>query len=370
MEQKSVCIAPLDWGLGHATRCIPIIKALIALNYKVFIASDGKQESILRTAFPNVTFLALRGYRIRYAKKRNWLVPALLIQLPKILCSIIYEYYWLKKTARKIKFDLIISDNRYGFYHKKIKSVFITHQLEIQTPFAWTTRINQKLSYFFINKYNACWIADMLPPKNLSGVLANPNKLPTIPVWYMNCLSRLEENTLVQNEFIYENTHNEAPNKIKFLGIVSGPEPQRALFENLLWQQGSQSHFHFCIAAGLPDHTSYNKITTNGQLYHHLEGNELAEQIKEATYIICRGGYTTLMELIPFKKKLILIPTPGQTEQAYLAAYWQANNWALNFKQESFNLMEAIAMASKFNYQSPPFISFNQDALKEALNHL
>jgi hypothetical protein len=369
MKQKAICISPIDWGLGHATRCITLIRALESLDYKIYIASEGKHETILKEAIPGATFLSLRGYRIKYSKKRLLLIPIILLQLPKIIYAIVYEYYWLKRNAALFDFDLIISDNRFGFFHKKIKSVFITHQLELQTPFAWSTRLIQIITFQFLNKYSACWVADMQPPNNLSGVLANPGRLPGTPLWYMNCLSRLlHENQKGDNTVNVGVTNND--NKIKFLGIVSGPEPQRTLLENILWNQGNNLALPFVIAAGLPNNKLYNKITASGYLYHHLNGAALKDKIINAEYIICRGGYTTLMELIPFRKKLIFIPTPGQTEQEYLGLYWQEKKWAISFSQSTFNLKTALQLAANFDYQVPPFIEFSNEALATELKRL
>jgi hypothetical protein len=369
MKQKAICISPIDWGLGHATRCIPLIRAFSSLNYKIYIATEGKHEAILKEAIPEAIFLSLRGYRIRYTKSRALLIPAILLQLPKIMYAVINEYFWLKRNSKKYEFDLIISDNRFGFFHKKIKSVFITHQLELQTPFAWSTRLNQMITYQFINSYTACWVADMQPPKNLSGVLANPGKYPSTPIWYMNCLSRLLEEG-AQNKEQYNISIEPAENKLKFLGIVSGPEPQRTLLENILWKQGNELNEPFVVVAGLPNDKLYNKITSKGFLYHHLNGADLKAQMKSAEYIICRGGYTTLMEMIPFRKKLIFIPTPGQTEQEYLGKYWQEKKWAISFKQSEFNLSDALQMASNFDYQQPPFIAFSSETLVTELKRL
>jgi uncharacterized protein (TIGR00661 family) len=364
MEQKSVCISPLDWGLGHATRCITLIRALESLQYKIYIATEGKHEAILREAFPNAVFLKLRGYRIWYTKKRAGLIPGILLQIPKIITAIIHEYFWLKKAAKQYHFDLVISDNRFGFFHKQIKSVFITHQLELQTPFKWSTRLNQKITYAIIKKYNACWIADMAPQHSLSGILSNPKHKPTIPIWHMNCLSRLQADPTAVNKEL------DKLERSLYLGIVSGPEPQRTLFENILWQQGNAMRVPFSLVAGLPDHPEYHKKSELGNLYAHLNENKLAAEIKHAKYIICRGGYTTLMELIPFKKKLIFVPTPGQTEQEYLGQYWQAKKWAISFSQSEFNLQTAIEKANEFDYQTPPFIAFNTIALENELKRL
>ena len=360
MEQKAVCIAPLDWGLGHATRCIPLIHALEALHYTIYIAGEGKQKTILQEAFPNANFIPLKGYRIHYAKQKRFLIPTILFQVPKIIISIIQEHQWLKKNSKQYQFDLIISDNRYGFFHKKITSVFITHQLEIKTPFNWLTKLCQNISYQFINKFNACWVADMQPPNHIAGNLVNTKRLPAIDIWYLNCLSRLQG-------YVKDSKQE---NEIKFLGIVSGPEPQRGVFETILWNSGNDLNYPFVIVAGMPDNKLYNKITSKGTLYHHLSGKVLADQINNAEFIICRGGYTTLLELIPFQKKLILIPTPGQTEQEYLAQYWHKKKWAICFDQENFNLLDALKAAKNFEYQTPSFLSFNQDALASELKRL
>jgi hypothetical protein len=364
MEQKAVCIAPIDWGLGHATRCIALIRALTALNYTIYIASEGHQETILKEAFPEAHFLKLKGYRVRYAKKGALLIPILLFQLPKIIAAIVKEYYWLKRKSKQFHFDLIISDNRFGFFHKKIKSVFITHQLELQTPFSWSTKLFQSITCRFLKNYAACWVADMQPPNHLAGALSGPNKMPETPIWYMNCLSRLQDECL-------DNTRNTAQKtSTHFLGIVSGPEPQRTLLENKLWEQGNKLKQPFVVVAGLPNKNTYHQQTTHGLLYHHLTGDALKKEIEKAEYIICRGGYTSLMELIPFKKKLIFIPTPGQTEQEYLGKYWQEKKWAISFKQDDFNLNEALAIAHQFKYEQPPFIAFNSTHLLTQLKHL
>ena len=364
MKQKEVCISPLDWGLGHATRCISLIHALESLDYKVYIATEGKHEAILREAFPKAVFLHLKGYRIWYTRARALLIPGIIVQIPKIIAAVVNEYFWLKRTTKQFAFDLIISDNRFGFFHKDIKSVFITHQLELQTPFAWSTRLNQIITYAIINKYAACWVADMLPPQNISGILANPKRIPNARLWYMNCLSRLnqEQAEISTSEHIDTTT--------LFLGIVSGPEPQRTLLENILWKEGNAMDEKFVVIAGLPDKKTYHQKTNKGNLYHHLNGGALKKQILNAEFIICRGGYTTLMELIPFQKKLILIPTPGQTEQEYLGKYWEQKKWAICFAQSEFNLKDAIQKARSLEYQAPPFIAFSKDALVNELKQL
>jgi Glycosyltransferase family 28 C-terminal domain len=363
MKQLSICISPLDWGLGHATRCIPIIHALQEQGHTIYIATEGHHEVILKEAFPDARFLPLRGYHVRYAKKRSLFFVTIFLQAPKVLWSIINEYWWLKKMQQRYKFDLIIADNRIGFYHKNVPSVFITHQLYMIMPFNWASALFQKLQYAWIKRFSACWVPDMQGPNNLSGKLGNPTKQSSIPVWYMGCLSRLHQT--VQNT-----TYNTNAVPIHFLGIVSGPEPQRTILENLLWDAGNQLGHPFVVVAGLPKNEQYHKATQIGTLYHHLSGPALAKQISNADYVICRGGYTSLMELIPFGKKLIIIPTPGQTEQEYLGTYWQENNWAICIPQNEFNLATVLLKAKQFNFTMPPFSEINNESLASQLKQL
>ncbi len=363
MQEKSVLIAPLDWGLGHATRCIPLIAALQALNYRVTIATDGPHEIILREAFPRLNFITLKGYGIRYSKSAEGFAFKMLIQIPRILYNIIREYWWLRQTSRAQKFDLIISDNRLGFFHCKIPSIFITHQLNLQTPFVWTTQLLQWMQYtWFKLFYTMVWVPDMQGAQNLSGILGNPNKKPSTPIWYMNLLSRLQA-------FVTNSKQDQAPENL-FLAIVSGPEPQRSIFQELLWKEGNQLNKPFQIIAGTANQPENQAISATGSIIPHLGGAALAHAIQNCTYIISRGGYTSLMELIPFGKKLILVPTPGQTEQVYLAKRWQENGWAITFDQTEFHLEAALKAAAQFNYCPIPFKSFTKEALKETLKQV
>ena len=203
MQQKKVLIAPLDWGLGHATRCIPVITAFIELGYHVTIATEGAHEIILREAFPGLTFLRLKGYGIRYSKKAAGFTFKMIVQIPRILYNIFREFWWLHKTNRHQQFDLIVSDNRLGFFHFKTPSVFITHQLNLQTPYGWSTRWLQWMQYsWFKLFYDMVWVPDMEGDQNLSGILGNPILKPSVPVWYMNCLSRLKAYTTSQARLV------------------------------------------------------------------------------------------------------------------------------------------------------------------------
>ncbi len=359
MNKQKICIAPLDWGLGHATRCIQLAKALMQLDYQIFIASEGYHEVILREALPSATLLPLAGYRIQYSKNGKWFLLKMIAQIPKILFSIYYERNWLRKMQKQFQFDIIISDNRFGFHHKNIPSVFITHQLNIQTGFSFTNALVSWLQFRYIKRFNNLWIPDIEGSFNYAGILSNPVVKPSMPIWYLGALSRL-------SPVMEQSKHD----PIQFLGIVSGPEPQRTLFENALWMQGNTGDEAFAIVAGRPLGNNEPSLSNKGKLYPHANGATLSSLIESAEYIILRGGYTSLMELIPFQKKLILIPTPGQTEQEYLASWWEDNRWAISFSQENLNLKDAIAKAASFEFAQPSFHSFSIESLKDKIKNL
>jgi len=214
-----VLIAPLDWGLGHATRCIPIIQSFQALNIEVVIAAEGACANLLSKEFPNTRLIPLRGYRVQYAKSAMGLMGKLLLQVPKILSSIRSEHRWLEKIITEEKIDLVISDNRYGLYSKNIPSVFITHQLLIKAPFRFLEQIIQKINYRYINRFSICWVPDAASNEiNLAGVLSHPSKLPEIPVSYLGIVSRIKATELKENKYNY-------------CFLLSGPEPQRTILE-------------------------------------------------------------------------------------------------------------------------------------------
>lgn len=164
-----ILFVPLDWGLGHATRCVPVIRELLKHDVDVWIAGEGTQEVLLKKEFPQIPFLQLPGYRIRYAKSAAGLFAEMFFQISKMLRAIKMENRWLKEMVDKYAFDAVISDNRFGLYHKKSSSVFITHQLNIKSPFGkWSEIILRKINFRYINRFSECWVPDAEGKNNLA----------------------------------------------------------------------------------------------------------------------------------------------------------------------------------------------------------
>lgn len=358
MENKfniqTVLISPLDWGLGHATRCIPIIKALVENGFEVLIATDGLQQLLLQEEFPDLKFLLLKGYRVTYSKNRWLFAFKLFVQIPKILLAIKNENKWLNKIVDSRHIDIVISDNRYGLHHKKIKSIFITHQLTIKAPFLLLENWLQKINYYFLNQFNSCWVPDIKGEINAAGILSHPILLPKIPVHYIGLLSRFEKMDPVQKKYDY-------------CIVLSGPEPQRTLFENIILKDINKLEGKILLVRGKPGSDTLLKLNDNIEIANHLSGRLLQQAFLQSETIICRSGYSTIMEILSLQKKSILVPTPGQTEQEYLADILMQQQICFSVQQQVFDLLTVIKEASSFSYTSKSYPVFTKIQLEQSL---
>ncbi|MEO6613607.1 MAG: glycosyltransferase [Chitinophagaceae bacterium] len=355
-EKPRILVAPLDWGLGHATRCIPIIRELLAQGADTWLAGEGAQEELLKTEFPGLPFLSLPGYRVRYAKTRWGLFWKMLQQGPQLRRAIQYEHQWLKKMTAEHGFDGVISDNRYGLYHPAIPSIFLTHQLAIQSPLGkWSEKFLQKKNYRYINHFTECWVPDSEGDNNLAAALSHPVKKPAIPLRYTGVLSRFEKQDVAEK-------------KGHLVVILSGPEPQRTILEEKIIREISTHQGSATIIRGLPGTVTLVPSTNMIRVYNHLPAAALNTAIQEAEYIISRSGYSTVMDIVTLQKKSILIPTAGQTEQEYLGHSLQERKIALCIDQEEFTLDAALETAKEFLYALPPVEK--NDLLKKAIRDL
>ena len=326
--KKRVLIAPLNWGIGHATRCIPIIKELLFHDFEVVIAADGRPLHLLNTEFSELETVHFSSYNIRYSKYLPMNV-SMLLQTPKIMWNIKKENIKLNNIINQYKIDGIISDNRYGLYTNKVPCAFITHQLEIQTPYF--KKHIQKINYRYINKFDACWVIDN-KKNNLAGNLSKPSNLPKNTI-YIGNLSRF--------------SYKKIEKRYDFLGIVSGPEPQRTVLEQKLIKALKDKKEKSIIVLGKPEINNTKKIG-NLTIKSHLKSEDLNTIILESNLIICRPGYSTIMDLQKLKSKAFLIPTPGQTEQEYLAKILLQKNICYYQNQNQFNFEKGVCQSEKY----------------------
>jgi len=350
---RKVLVAPLDWGLGHATRDICIIRALIANGYEVVMGAEGAQATLLQTEFPSLQILPLIGYHVRYSKNKWGFLLKILMQIPRLARTIKAENHWLDRIIDEQQIDLVISDNRFGLHSKKIPCIFITHQLTVKAPFAWLEKMMQSVNYSYINQFNCCWVPDVAGDENAAGILSHPVKLPIIKVTYLGLLSRFHLQAEIK--------------QYDYCILLSGPEPQRTLLEEKLMAGISSINGKILLVRGKPGSSEVLKVPENVEVRNHLPGMEMQKAIMQSEYIVCRGGYTSLMELLSLKKKMLLIPTPGQTEQEYLAKKLMESNCCLSITQDEFDCVKHFAMAKDFTYRLPAFPLFNENSITHLL---
>lgn len=336
MKQASkgvVLYGVLNWGLGHATRSVSIIKALQQNGFRVVIASDGQALKYLQSVFPEVETHELPGYNIKYGKGSVQLFK-LAMQLPRVALVSRKEKGILKKLIKRYKPCGVISDNRLGWYSKSIPSVYITHQLHIMMPF--NTNWASRLHHVFINRFAECWVPDFVGQHNLSGELTH-KLTPKVPVRFIGPQSRFIEGEEIQK----------IEKKYDLAVILSGPEPQRTLLEKKLWLELKSRDGRFLFIRGTEKGDSLLPAGT-------IEMIEIAkaEQIKTAILasemVISRSGYSSIMDYYFLGNQALLIPTPGQPEQEYLARY-QLHKGRFGYTaQDYINLDEDLAKAREY----------------------
>lgn len=333
-EPKKVLVAPLNWGLGHATRCIPIIRFLQKQNATVFLASDGRAFHLLKKEFPELPIFQLPAYDITY--RTSNMMWNMAWQFPKMMRAISMEKKEVAKIIAKEKIDIIISDNRFGIFSKKTYNVFMTHQINLPIPIPLFRQIGNWLNRKMIQRFDECWIPDFEGESNLSGKLSHGNfSLKNTFTRYIGSLSRMEK---VEKKI-----------KRKAIIILSGPEPQRTFLEKKILHQAAELPFQFLLVKGQTEYKEHFFFNKNIEVISFLTSEKLNQAIAESKIVISRSGYTTLMDLVALGKKAILIPTPGQTEQEYLARHFFEQNIFFTASQKNFDLKIALEKIDSFS---------------------
>jgi uncharacterized protein (TIGR00661 family) len=336
--KKNILIAPLNWGLGHASRCIPIIKALESEGYNPIIASDGIALEMLKKEFPKLQTLILPSYEIEYAKNGANFKWKMLKNAPKIVYAIRNEKKIIKKWVKEHNLLGIISDNRLGVQSKKIPSVFITHQLNVLT--GNTSWITSKIHQNIIKKFTECWVPDVEKSPNLTGKLGHLKK-PGLNIKYIGPLSRFQKQDL--------------PIKYQLMVLLSGPEPQRGMLEEILKEQVQQFKGNVVFVKGKIEAEQKIHQIENTTFYNYMNTSQLEKTINESDFVLSRSGYTTVMDLAKLGKKAFFIPTPGQYEQEYLAKKLKKEGLVPFAKQEKFtieNLLEVDVFKGLHSFQN------------------
>lgn len=310
MASERVLICPLDWGLGHATRCIPLINRLIKENKEVIICADGLSGNLLRQEFPQLTFEKLKGLEIKYSSTLPFFVNVVL-KSPALMRSIKNEHAAINQLVNKYNPEMIVSDNRYGVYHSSVKSILVSHQIFPIVPALLKPAVYYKLKSFY-KSFNEIWIPDYEGENNLSGALSHGVNLPA-NCRYIGPLSRFDKPC--ESFEIYE---------WEWIGIISGPEPYRTQLYNQLRKYFTQLGAKCALVGGNPG-TIKSAFEGNLYEYSHLTTSEMRDHICKAKNIVARSGYSSIMDFKALNRKVNMLPTPGQSEQEYLAKYLKGN---------------------------------------------
>jgi len=361
-----ILVSPLEWGLGHATRLAAVIVRLTDMGCEVIIAADGLPYTFLSRQFPQLKIIRLPFAPIHYAPAKKGFFLKLWIQLPRILRAIRQTRRALKSIVQQESIDHILADNRYGFCHAQVPSVFITHQLRPQPPRGWTwldTLFSRLIHQPMIREFDYWWIPDYAGEPNVCGRLSHIANTP-YKIRYIDPVSWLPQISI--NEQVQGSNYD-------LLCLISGPEPQRSLFESLVIEILEKATFRSVVLQGLP-HPVGEQPKTRQQghvtIYNHLPGNEIKELLLNSPHILCRAGVVTVFDLAALGVPALLIPTPGQTEQEYVAKHVSEAGYFDCCYQEELNLerIEGYRQKSFSTFPTPNPALLDQ-AINEWLNH-
>jgi uncharacterized protein (TIGR00661 family) len=361
----NILICPLDWGLGHATRCVPIVRHLIRLKCNVIIAGSGRSLDFLKQEFQECSFIHLPSYRFKYSNK-GLMTLAMLLSTPMIFYGIYKEHQRLKIIVRQHRIDGVISDNRFGLWSDEVPCVYITHQVKIRPnpAFKFSEPLLHNFHRYFITKYDWLWIPDMETEPTLSGELAHHFSVP-VKHRYVGPLSRFAG---LEQE-IKDESNDTGP--VDILAIISGPEPQRSIFESMILEQAETVREKIILLQGIPGRDQ--KVVRKGNLtiYPHLETPSLKNLIDQAGIVLCRPGYSSVMDLAVLGKKAFFVPTPGQTEQEYLAEFLSEKGLCNFVPQHAFKLAEVIKKSASFKgFGEFQFTSSVEQAVDNFVDHI
>ncbi len=355
MKKKRILIAPLDWGLGHATRCVPIIHELIAKNATVVIASDNRPAELLKKEFPDLEHIRYPGYTLDYPVSEN-MAWTMFRQLPKLFRGIHAEHKFLAKIINDYAIDAVISDNRWGAYSKSIPSIYVVHQLRILLSdfIQWGQGIVDFENRQLIKNFNEVWIPDFASEQNLSGDLSHSSRLPK-NAFFIGPISRLVKLDGMRKE-------------LDALVILSGPEPQRSVFEEMITSQLKETSLRSLIVKGTPEKNFKLKLSDTITVVSSLTSSELSQAIASAHIVISRPGYSTIMDLSFLGANAIFIPTPQQTEQEYLANRLKEQRICYSELQCDFSLQQALKQFNSYSGFSQ--LQNDYSVLQQRIDHL
>lgn len=343
-QHKKILVAPLNWGLGHATRCIPVIEALIKYGFQPILAGDGDSLQLLRQEFPELKYYELPSTRVVYTEKGGLLKYKLLSQTPKFIRAVKLE----KKKTQEIhileNLSGIISDNRFGVRCDDVPSIYITHQIQVLSGV--TSLLSSRYHQQIISKFSECWVPDY-ESNGLAGELSNPGNRKLL-LKYVGPLSRF--------------THHPQDKKWDIVAVLSGPEPQRGILEAKIKEELKSYAGQVLIIQGIVESEQRTRSEGSLTIVNFMLHQELSDAIEQGKLILSRSGYSSVMDLYTLGAKAYFIPTPGQFEQEYLAEYLKQKGYSEFSDQTTFQIAKLVHMKNHkgFRHKKTPKNNLNR----------
>ncbi|MFD0932379.1 glycosyltransferase [Psychroflexus salinarum] len=345
-----ILVSPLNWGLGHASRCVPIIHYFLQQGCKVSVASDGDALLLLKDEFPELNVLELNSSKVTYSTSGFFFYLKLILQGNGLKKRAEKDEALVEAYVKKHQVDLIISDHRFGAFSTEVKSVIISHQLQFKAGL-----FSLSSSYFnakYHNRYDEVWIPDTDTTPDLSGVLSQSRwiKIPTKKIGVLSKFKKLK-----------------SEEDIDYLAVISGPEPLRSNFEEKLIQTFSSLKSKKCvIVRGVYDQEQL-KNQPHLSFYNHLKSEDLNKLVCRSKLVICRSGYSSVMDMACLGKKVFFIPTPHQGEQEYLAKRLEEFKIAPFSSQEDFKTTDLNKLKFYSGFNSEEIHQFPLPGFRQTL---
>lgn len=320
---KHFLVAPLDWGLGHAARCIPVVRTLLDQGHEVMLGGSGASLQLLVSEFPALPVLRLPAYRVTYARDSKQFAWHLIKQVPRFIRVVREEHSILSELVSSGRIDCVISDNRPGLWNRSIPSFYITHQLRVVSGLL--TPIATAVHRLCMSRFRESWIVDRPRPHGLAGALSYKDQYSGLNTRHIGLLTRMRPMMRIDRHY-------------DVTAILSGPEPARSRFETQIRNMFQGTQYKVLIVCGVVEDSQTFGVQGNIKTYNYLTQEGLEQAISRSKRIICRAGYTSLMDLAEVDVPTLFVPTPGQTEQEYLARRLVRKQWGTACSQDDLSI--------------------------------
>lgn len=355
-----ILVAPLDWGLGHATRCVPIVKEFLRQGAEVELAVVKANAGFFREVFPELRQRVAPGYNVVYPKYGFNMALWLLKNSAHLNAVMRYEKRYAEEMVERHGYDVLFSDNRFAFFSKKAYSVYMTHQRRIAFPPALAAfeGVGIRWHRARMKNFDEVWVPDVETAPGYAGALSH---LPALrgerisfgvggapAVRFVGPLSRFDAPCSGASRV----AGSLNAGKYRVVAVISGVEPARTQFENRLRDILRDVPGEHLMILGKPQAPRRHWTEGNIEFVTHLPTGDFARAVRDADWVISRGGYSTVMDMAYLGAKCIFVPTPGQYEQVVLARDLATAGYAVNIPANRLSV-ESLLDAFKGNVVLP-----------------